>query len=416
LNHSGATVNTRDVSGDPEPAEGHGVTDIDGRDGPAMLAAARALAPQLDRRAREAERLGTLPADLVTELRAAGMFRLATPRMFGGLELSPAEIIAIGAELSGADGSTGWTVLVGNGAAFLAWLDPGVVGDLVGPAGDVIAAAVFAPEGTLTPAGADRFRLSGRWPFSSGCRHADWFLNGALVHDGAAPRIVPGLGPDWRLAVFPAGRATVVDNWDVAGLRGTGSHDVLARDVELGAECTVSPFRQPARHDGPLWRLPFFTLVGVFLAGFPLGVARRALDELAELVRTRTRPPDPTPIAHEADLQWELAQAEGGVQAARAFVLDTVGALWEAALRGDVPSADARARFQLAAQQAMRAALFAVDVALRRAGSAALRLDSPIQRCFRDVHAAANHVYFSPAYTKRYARQRLGLDSTGFWF
>jgi len=426
--------------------------------GPAALAAARELAPQLSARASEADQLRTMPLDLVADARAAGLFRLAMPRALGGLELPPDEIVRIGEELCRADGSAGWTIMIGNGSAFLAWLDPAAATELLAGQTDVVCACVFAPTGRLTqdpagsngagsdgagsdgagsdPAGSDGagsngagsngagsnggeaggFRLAGSWGLGSGSLHADWFITGGVVSDGDGPRLLPGRGPDWRLAVFPAAAGSVVDNWDATGLRGTGSHDIVADAVPVLERHTMAPFFSPARHDGPLWRFPFFTLVGTFFVGFPLGVGRRALDELARFAPTKFRPPGPGSIAEDGDLQVALARAEGGLQAARALVFDALGEMWRSACAGDVPDDGQRARFLLAAQQAMYAATEAVDVAYRYTGAAALRADHPVQRCFRDLHAGAQHIYFSPAAVKRYAKTRLGIEQPTFWF
>ena len=380
------------------------------------LDAARALAPMLSRRAQEAERLGTLPADVVADARQAGLFRLATPRMLGGFELEPATVVETLEELARADGSAGWTIMIGNSTAFLAWLDPLVAKELLGERTDVIGSGIFAPTGRLVPRAPGEFRLDGRWSFASGCRHADWFVNGALVFDGEAPRMIPGRGPDWRLAVFPAAGSTVIDNWDVTGLRGTGSHDIAAEGLTVRDEHTMANPFQPARHDGPLWRFPFFVLAGMFLVGVPLGIARRALDELASFAPTKIRQPGPDPISADGDVQLAIARAEGGLQSARAFVFDALGALWDTALAGDVPGVEQRARFLLANQQAMRAAVAAVDTAFGLAGAGALHAGNPLGRCFRDIHAAAAHIYFSPAASKRYAKTRLGIEQPTFWF
>jgi alkylation response protein AidB-like acyl-CoA dehydrogenase len=112
---------------------------------------------------------------------------------------------------------------------------------------------------------------------------------GGFVFDGDVPRMIPEQGPDWRLAFFPAEQGRVIDNWDVMGMRATGSNDVEAHDVTVPPELVIRPFFEPARHDGPLWRLSCFTLAGVSLVGVPLGIARRALDELTELAKTKVR-------------------------------------------------------------------------------------------------------------------------------
>jgi alkylation response protein AidB-like acyl-CoA dehydrogenase len=297
-----------------------------------------------------------------------------------------------------------------GGNAFASWLDPGVARDLLGADADVTIATVFAPTGRLQPAGERGFDIAGRWSWASGCRHAQWLLAGGFVFEGAAPRIVPERGPDWRLAFFPRSRAEIVDGWDVMGLRGTGSNDIATSGVRVEAAHVISPFFEPARQDGPLWRLPFFTLAGIALVGLPLGVARRALDELAALAPTKGRAGSFVPLAGDPVVQVDLARAEGGLRAARAFVDDAVGSLWDTATAGDVPTVDQRANFQLSAQHAMRAACQATDMAFGAAGAGAVRADHPLQRGFRDLHVAAQHAYFSPAALTRWTKVRFGID------
>ena len=373
-------------------------------DGDHSTAVARALAPEITQRADDAEALGTMPIDLVERLRAAGIFRALQPRSLGGFEVAPVEFIEMIEELARADGSAGWIAAIGAGApAFTAWLEPAIATQLFGSDADFMAATVFAPTGRAVPDGTDRFAVDGRWPFASGCRHAEWLLAGMFVFDGDAPRLIPERGPDWRLAFFPRANADIVDNWDVLGLRATGSNDVVARGLRIAEEHTISPFFEPARHDGPLWRLAFFTLVGVALVGVPLGIARRSLDEFTDLATTKLRGGTFEPIAEDPVAQVAFARAEANLRSARAFVLDEAGALWDTARAGDPPSLEQRAGLQLAAQQAMRAARRAVDTTFDLTGASAVHATHPLQRCFRDLHIANQHVYFSPAALKRYA-------------
>jgi indole-3-acetate monooxygenase len=382
--------------------------------GAEVLDAARGLAPELSARAAEGEAAGTLPADLVEHARALGLFRTIQPRALGGLELEPAAIVEIVEELSRADGSAGWTVMIGSGGAgFSAWLEPDVALDLFGTDADIVAASVFAPTGRALPSGDGQFAVEGRWPFASGCRHADWFLNGVFVFDGDAPRMIADRGPDWRLAYLPRAAAQIDDNWDVLGLRGTGSNDVAA-SATVAEEHTISPFFEPARQPGPLWRLPFFTLVGVCLVGVPLGIARRALDEFIQLAPTKARGGSFEPIGHDPATQADLARADAAVRSARAFVFDAIGAVWETARAGDVPTIDQRARLQLAAQHAMRTAVASVDCVFTATGASAVHATHPLQRCFRDIHTAKQHLYFGDAALQRYAKTRLGIDQPTF--
>lgn len=376
----------------------------------------RALAVQLSARARETEELATLPGDLAAAAKAAGLFRMAMPTGLGGLEVEPAAFIEIAEELCRADASAGWCTIIGNATSFFAWLEPSVATELLAGQADIAVAGSFAPMGRLAASGTGRHRLTGRWSFMSGCLHADWFFQGAFVMEGDTPRMVDGRGPDWRLAALPAKQVDIIENWDVAGLRGTGSHDVSVPGVVVPDEHTIAPFFEPARHDGAMWRFPFFTLIGAMFVGFPLGVARRALDEFTAISRTKQRAGSTTTMANEDDVQIAIARAEGGLQAARSFVFDSLGILWETACRGDVPDVNQRARFLLANQEAMRAAIAAVDTAFTLSGASAIYSDHPLQRCFRDLHAGAQHIYFSPAASKRYAKTRLGIDQPTFMF
>jgi len=287
-------------------------------------------------------------------------------------------------------------------------LEPVVARELSGDDADYTAASVFAPIGRATPAGPGQLAIGGRWPFASGCRHAEWFLNGFLVLQDDAPRLMPDGNRDWRQALISRSDAEIIDNWDVLGLRGTGSNDVQVLEGDMREPPT------PEAHSGALWRLPFFTLAGIAFAAFALGVGRRALDEFTTLAETRLRAMAVEPIARDPAVQVAFARAEAGLLAARAFVFDAVGAVWDSACAGDEPNIAQRARLQLAAQQAMRAGLDAVDVGLNLAGAVAVSTSHPLQRYFRDLHTASQHAYFSAEALKRYARTRFEIAQPTF--
>jgi indole-3-acetate monooxygenase len=305
--------------------------------------------------------------------------------------------------------------MIGAGArAFTAWLDPNVARGVL-PDSNLPGAALFAPTARAVAHGRE-FSVSGRWPFASGCRHAEWFLNGVIVFDGDRPRALASGAPDWRMAFLRRADIQVIDNWDVMGLRGTGSNDVAGADIRVPEELLIRPFFEAARHDGPLGRLPFFTLAGAMFAGFPLGVGRRALDEFTHIARTRGRAANQSEtIGDDGAAQMALARAEGALRSARAFVFDALGSVWRSACHGDEPTLDQRAELQLAVHQSMRAALEATDMALTFTGASGIRSSHPLQRCFRDLHTANEHMYWSSASIKRYARLRLGLPEATYW-
>lgn len=374
-----------------------------------LLRAARELATVASERAVEAEELRSMPPDLAKAIREAGLFHLALPEVLEGEEQDPLTIIEVVEEMSRGDGSAGWTTLVGNNSCLLAWLEPAVAAQLVSSTPAPVAASVYAPSGQARTIDADTYAVDGRWSFSSGCQHADWFINGVTVMEGDRPKIVPPGRPETRFAVFPAHEGRILDTWNVAGLKGTGSHDVAAEGVVVPIERTIAPFFEDARHDGPLFRLNFFNVAMILFAGFPLGVARRAIEELTSLVHAKSHGSDGG-MAADAIIQVELARSHAQLESARAFVLDAVGDSWQTALRGDRPTLQQRRRLVLAVVHAIRSGVAVADTCFRLGGGGALFDSSALQRCFRDMHAGSQHHAFSLGTEKRIGRAILGLE------
>lgn len=372
-------------------------------------------AKMLRSRAAEGEELGTMPSDIADIGKRDRLFMLALPRSLGGLELDPLTIIRIIEDLSYADGSGGWTTAISNNSVFFAWLEPSVAKELLGDDPRISATCMFTPVGRAVPnEHGDGFILSGRWPFSTGCMHADWFQAGAFVIDDANPRSGGEGHPDYRFAFFPSEQAEVLTTWDALGLRGTGSHSIVTKSIRIAEEHTSAMFFEEAPHDGPLWRIPCFNLAGIFLAGFPLGVARRALDEFCSLAPSRIRAPATEPLAQEPDCQVEYAHCEAAVRAARSLVFDSVGQMWEVAQRGDIPDIESRASVLLAIEHAMRSCTLAIDSIFMMAGARAVARGNALERCFRDIHTGAQHVYFSSDTAKRFAKNRFGIKQETF--
>jgi alkylation response protein AidB-like acyl-CoA dehydrogenase len=319
-------------------------------------------------------------------------------------------IIEVIEVLSEADGSAGWTVLIGNSTAFFAWLEPSVAKEMIGTNVDFCSTSMFGPFGRALPDGADRFKVSGRWPFNSGCPHAEWLQVGVFVMDGEAPRMRDDSNVDWRFAFVPGERATIENTWDALGLRGTGSHHLTLEGVEVPAEHFAAPIFEPARHDGPLSRLGLFDLAGIVMSGFPLGVARRALDEFTTMARSKFRGNPANTVAGNGYSQMLLGQAEARVRGARAYLTDVVGQVWEFCAAGDEPPPELRAELALAGCHAMRASLESVDSLYRLAGAEAVFTGHPLERCFRDLHAGSQHIIFSASREQEYPRLRLGVD------
>jgi alkylation response protein AidB-like acyl-CoA dehydrogenase len=388
-----------DVAGEADPSD--------------LPARAAALASTLRERADEAAAAGTLPADVVGLLESAGMFRLGLPRGLGGFEADPATLIRTAEVLGYADGSAAWATMTGNSSMFFAWLDQGVAAGLLdGRPGQPVSSS-FAPAGKGIEQN-DGYRLSGRWPYVSGSPHATMISVGFVVvgPDGRARTF--GERPLMRWAVLPATQLQILPTWtDTAGLRGSGSQDVVADDVFVPAERTLMPFTEPPRADGALYRMPFFTAVRSLLMGIPLGVARRALDELTELCRHKTR--EMAPLIQDQDVQIRLAEAEAALRAGRTFVLDLTERTWAAVRAGEDVPLPLRTEYTLAAQFAMRSAVQAVDLAFGIAGVSSALAGDAIQRCWRDVNVASQHIAYSRGRWRGAGQALLGLEIDPFY-
>jgi indole-3-acetate monooxygenase len=373
--------------------------------------AALELAPDFSARASESELLRTMPEDLVARVREAGLFRMALPASLGGLELDPVTILEVIETLSEADGSAGWTVLIGNSTAFFAWLDPAVAKEMIGDDLGFCSTSMFGPLGRARGSGDDALTVSGRWPFNSGCPHAEWLQVGVLVMGEDGPRLRDGgTEPDWRFAFVKRESAVVEDTWDALGLRGTGSHHLSLDDVRVPVEHFAAPVFEPARGEGPTSFLGLFDLASILMAGFPLGVARRAVDEFTVLARSKFRGSPANTVAGNGHSQMLLSQAESRLRSARLYAHDVAGAVWESCCAGDRPPPPLRAELSLATCHAMRTAVEAVDSLYRLSGAEAVFTGHPIERCFRDVHAGSQHIIYSATQEQQFARVQLGLD------
>jgi alkylation response protein AidB-like acyl-CoA dehydrogenase len=192
----------------------------------------RALAPLVDQYRDEGERQRRLPQPLFQEMRDTGMFSLWVPRNLGGAETDVETSIRVVEELSRLDGAVGWNVMIAANTSILwANLDPAVTAEmLLEHPGHVIAGTVTSGSGTAIPA-AGGFRVTGRWPFASGCHQADWLVSVCQIVDGGQPRCAADGMPQPYTFVLPAGACEILDTWDTVGLRGTGSHDFQVRDL-----------------------------------------------------------------------------------------------------------------------------------------------------------------------------------------
>ena len=371
----------------------------------ALLEAVAAIAPIFEAEAEASERLGRLSDSSMQAIRSAGLIGLRTPKMFGGYEADPLTELEVLEAASRADGSAGWClgILTGSNAMAAAYL-PRESAEEIFANGPVPMAGAPTPHGKAQPKD-DGYILNGRWAFGSGIHHAEYVIAGARI-EGISPPA--GL----RIFVLPRSQVEPVDNWQVAGLRATGSCDYEIHDTFVPTSHSFSLAdlaTGQAQSGGPSYRLGLPGIVSVFHIGIPLGIARRALDEIIHIATTKRRGMlSSVPLAERDVFQSKIGKAELQLASARALALDVTTRAWETVQAGEALAPAVQAELRGAGTYITEVTQEIATMAFHAGGGAALFDSSPLQRCFRDVHAAGQHFIASDSAYQGLGRFRLG--------
>jgi len=385
-----------------------GTSEMHGGPDTSLIEAARELAPIVREHSAEAEQQRRLSQPVLDALREMGLLRMSTPRSLGGLETDPVTRALVVEEIGRHDSAAAWTLENPlDWAFFCCRLPDAGAEEIYGSGADILIAAQFGRplQATSTNGG---YRISGRAPFVSNCYDADWISSTVLVDADDAD----GDEPEMRMVYFPRGDCQIIDTWDVMGMRGTGSNDISVTDVYVPKSRTfpmVPDFEPGSHYRGPLYRLP---VVGAAAGGIPtpmLGVARRALDEVTELARTKTPVASSGLLKERASAQLQLGRAEAILRSGRLLLLDTLNQAWRRCLDGETHTLEQKAELLLAMAHAMSSAVHAVDLACSVAGTTAFRATSPLERCFRDVQTMRHHVFASEQRYGTFGQVRLGV-------
>ncbi len=370
---------------------------------------ARGLAPRLAEEAQATEDARRVSAEVSASLGQAGLYRMCVPAGLGGGEAEPQALIEAVEALAVGDAAPAWCGAVCATAGMLAAYLPEQVAAKVYGDGGAVVGGVFAPMGRADAAD-DTLAVTGRWRFASNIENCDWLLGGCVVLDDGVPRSGPGGRPDVRLVLMPRDAVEVHDTWSVSGLRGTGSHDFSVEGLEVPAERSASLITDPPLATGALYAFPPFGLLAASIAGVSLGIARGAIDDLIELAGGKTPAMSSRKLAERSGTQAAVAVAEARLRAARAHLLDAIDIAWDEAQATGEVSLGARAGLRLAATASVEAAAACVDDAYGLAGGSAIYESSALQRRFRDIHAATQHMLVGPATWELAGRALLGLE------
>lgn len=366
-------------------------------------AAAKQLAPLADECGDFADEHGELAPQLVDALHDHGLFGMWVPKVLGGSELGPVESLEVVEQLSYGDPSAGWVVMaacLSTGTAG-SYLGDSAVAELFG--GDRF--PVIAGQGTRpgTAKSVDGgYMLSGAWSFASGLKHGTHIHSLGIIEETGEPRIF----------VTPVADANLIDNWDVMGLRGTGSIDYTMSDTFVPEEWTHFAVTEHPERGGAIYHVGIIGFAEQCHSGWAMGVGRRLLDELAHYTQDKVGRAG----AHSASDSFleRFGTAEGEFRAARALVYEQWSAAAEALARGEHLSDRQHTLIRLALTHVTRSLNDIANAVYLAAGTTALRRGT-LQRLTRDVHAGTQHITVSPPVVQNCGRKLAGLADGTRW-
>ncbi|MBW0446645.1 acyl-CoA dehydrogenase family protein [Paraburkholderia phenoliruptrix] len=341
---------------------------------------------EIAQRREEFERLSHVPRDVIEKLKQIGIYRAATPKCFGGDALAPGEFLALIERIATADGSAAWVASFGSANIYLAALPLATQAEIYADGPDQVFAGGLFPvqQATLE---ANGYRVDGTWKFASGCKGADWL--GVGISTGGTPGEAPGKP---RTAVFRPQQVEIVENWNVVGMQGTGSHDLRVKNQWVPQEWTFVRGGTPTV-DEPLYRYPTIAYAAQVLAVVNLGLARAALDVANNMAGGRKTTTGAPQLADRAYYRIELAKAEAQLRSARAFFYESTDSVWQSILAGNDVTPEQVSLLRLCATQIAREGADAVNRAYRLGGTMAIYRNHPLQRLVRDAMVVTQHAF-----------------------
>lgn len=378
--------------------------------------AAAEMVPRLAARAPESERIRRIHPDTVAELHSTGLMRLMQPARFGGSELGLDALMDVVFELARGCASTAW---VYSNLASHSWnlgqFELQAQEDIWADDPNALAATGLAfPCGRAVPVEGG-YRLTGLWPFGSGVDASTWMLVGAMTERA-------GGAPERRFFLVPQADFKSLDNWSSYGLTATGSHDVQIQDAFVPEHRTVSAEVFAAGQNlpgaqlyaNPLFSMPTFAAFAYVLSSVPVATAKAAVEQFTSNMRARASTYTGTRVAELASVQARIAEAASCVEFAETVMRRDWQTLEANVLAGEYPSMETKLRWKRNVAFATGLAVRAIDALMPAAGAGGLKLELPLQRQFRDIHAASSHIALTwDVHAAAYGQSALGLQPQG---
>ncbi|QNG20139.1 hydroxylase [Rhodococcus triatomae] len=348
----------------------------------------------------EAERLGRLADATAKRMKDAGSIRMLQPKEYGGYEVHPREFAEAVMRTASLNPSAGWVHgIVGVHPWQLAFADPKVQEEIWGHDNDTWMASPYMPGGMCVPVDGG-YTFSGKWSFSSGTDHCDWAFLGAFACNPDGSMEQP---PRMLHVIIPRSDYEIIeDSWDVMGLRGTGSKDLVVRDafvpeyrvMDCDAVIDGSAVREYGRTE-TLYLMPWSTMFPLGITAATIGIAEGMMHQ-ANVYQAERINAQGTKIKDDPYTLFAIGEATSSLQAARDSLLAQVDRMWDLVDSGRTPTFEQRAVGRRTQVSAAWQAIRAIDEIYPRCGGNALRMDKPLQRFWRDAHAGLHHAIHVP--------------------
>jgi alkylation response protein AidB-like acyl-CoA dehydrogenase len=379
---------------------------LEGNNAEKLLADAQDLARAIAARAPEIEQQRRVPWDIIDSLRVCGLFNMLVPRHHVGLGLSVPDVVPVVTALSAADGSVGWiSMIAASSQMFCSRLPRPLYDELFENGADPMVIGVGTPAGQAEKI-AGGYRVTGRWPFASGCEDAQWILGHCVIFEDGKPALVNG-APITRFIALPANEWRIEETWHATGLAGTGSHHIALDQVEVPESRSCDLLNDPSCVAGPFETsvMPFLPIMHAALA---VGIASGALNDLAIIANSGRRQMMAASDQRDSPVfQHEVGRAVAELEAAKSMLEVKSASLWDRALKGTL---DDKGDFVGALQASawiQATCTGIVDRCYELAGSAALT--SPLERRLRDIHLAGQHMFVGERYYAMAGARYLGF-------
>lgn len=384
-----------------------------------LIADARALVPTLRARQAETATLGKLPDATITAMQESGFFRIMQPKRFGGFELNPHIFFEVQQILAEGCMSTAWVLgVVSIHNWQMGMYDIKAQEEIWGDDSSTLISSSYMPVGKVTHVDGG-YMLSGHWGFSSGSKHCQWAFLGGMI-----PPKAEGESPDYRTFLVPISDYKIVDNWDVCGLEGTGSNDIIIKEPVFVPEHRTHRAQDGFTGTSPgcavntsySFTLPFGQIFTRAVACSSIGALQGVVESYIVVNKDRVGLNDGNRVALDPNTQMALAEAVAVISECRAILKEDLDYFVDNAREGNELDINERIRRRFNASLISKKCADSVNTLFIACGAQGIFKKHPLNRAWLDINAGRTHVANNPfKYGRNLGGTLMGQENTDFF-